>query len=173
MTHQKRYLLFALFALVTFINTAFIFKNSKKPTLSSSSQSLEAPPQYKVQKLPFFEKIIVNKVFRKIRKDGKKPIDLDKLAKQSRLFNIITCLTGLFTLIFIWIYPIIALLMLTLTLIFGLITASKANHVYDNLLSTPPQKRMVKRSEKVGCFGFLMTLACFIGALFLSLYGYF
>ena len=173
MKNQKRYLLLSLFAVISFVNTAFILNDSKDLTLNLPIQSLEAPPQYEVQKLPFFEKIMMNKIFRKIKKDGEKFINLDKLAKKSKLFSIITCLTGLFTLIFIWIYPIVALLMLTLILIFALITASKANHVYDNLLSTTTQKRMVKRSEKVGCFGFLIVLACFIGALFLSLYGYF
>jgi hypothetical protein len=165
MTHQKRYLVFALFVLITLINTAFILNNSKESMQNLPIQSLEVPPQYKVQILPFLEKIMVNKAFRKIKKDGKKPVNLDKMAKQSRLFSGISVVNGLLTIAFIKILPTAILLMLALTLIMALIAATKANHVTDNPLSTDAQKNMARRSRVVGCCGFLALILCLFAAI--------
>lgn len=167
MKPPKIYLLLFIFGFMSLVNTAFVAHSTMDSTSVDLKKRVEKTPQYETPKLSFFEKIALKNVLRKVENWVKNTADdLDKLARQSDFFAGLTLFNALLTLFFIKISVIGFLLMLTLTLIAALITASKANHVEANPLSTDAQKKRVKRSKSVGCFGFLGLIFSLIALLF-------
>jgi hypothetical protein len=167
MKRQKRYLLLSLFAFISLINTAFIFTDSKDSMLNLPIQSLEAPPQYKAQNLSFYEKITMNTVLKKSRKDGKKPVNLKKIAKQSMILGGIAQMTGLASLLIAGIFPSATLLVLALTLIIAIVAITKARYVEGSALGTTAQKSKSEIGRKSSFWAFFNVIVC---ALFLLIF---
>jgi hypothetical protein len=150
---QSRLLLF-IFLLISLINTAFIIKNKNVSTENSTKISVEAPPQYKTQKLTFFERILLKKMLKKLKPTQE--IDLDAAVTDAKKMIKISLVLLISSVALFFVISLLAVLPLLASAVFAIIGISRANFVIKHPEVTGIQEKQAKTARTEGYCSLIM-----------------
>lgn len=150
---QTRILPF-IFVLISFLHTAFIINNKTNSTSNSTKISVEAPPQYKAQKLTFFERILVKKMLKKLK--PAQEIDLDAAVRDVKKMIRISLILGIAGVALFFVFAFMGVLAILASPVFAIIGISRANFVINHPEVTGIQEEQAKKSRTDGYCGLIM-----------------